>query len=520
MLRLTTTFGALLLLVAPLHAADLVVPGDFASIQDAVDAAATGDRVIVKSGVYFENPTVTTDGLVLEGRGASLDGQYRGPCLTVAADGVTVSGFTLLNGGDADGASATLSWTGDDGRIEGNTLVGGAGAGLDLTGLDPVVRGNTIVGCAGVAVSCVATDDESRTTIDANRIEACGAGIYAEDGRTDLRGNSVQGVRGTGIELLPDIFLSVTTVEARVENNTLTQIDGPAIDVTAFSGGTVTVRRNRLDQVRGVGIQVTATGDSGVAVTRNRVRGVSETGAVVSVQTGTFFVAWNQLAGIGATGLDATAGSDGGKLEKNVLRDVSGDGLSTSGDGVIVRQNRLRDVSGHGIDVAGDTCSMTLNRVRDAGLCGIRLVGDDCTLSKNVVSGSALDGLRTSGSDNTLVANVSSANGGDGIDLEELDLVIDDSSNVVRDNVCVGNAHEGIDNTALNTVIDDNRVARNGGELGPEIAGAGNDVDGDGNPDGTVASFQGNKVPAASGDKDPGGPSTAQRLDLGVPAPE
>ncbi|MBZ0220572.1 MAG: right-handed parallel beta-helix repeat-containing protein [Candidatus Methylomirabilis sp.] len=45
----------LFLLPAPMQAATLHVPGDYRSIQEAVDAAAPSDAVVVKDGVYIEN---------------------------------------------------------------------------------------------------------------------------------------------------------------------------------------------------------------------------------------------------------------------------------------------------------------------------------------------------------------------------------------------------------------------------------------------------------------------------------
>ena len=85
----------------------------------------------------------------------------------------------------------------------------------------------------------------------------------------------------------------------------------------------------------------------------------------------------------------------------------------------------------------------------------------------------------------------------------------------MRANRCVGNAHEGIDNGGTNTVIEDNVALRNGGVLGPDIAGAGRDVTGDDVPDGTVSSYGGNETTPPGGGHEGGGPDTPQRLDLG-----
>ena len=77
--------GATLLLAAPAAAADLKVPRKFRTIQAAVDAARPGDRVVVTRGKYFEDVVVETDGVVLTGRRAILQGT-----VVVNGDGVTV----------------------------------------------------------------------------------------------------------------------------------------------------------------------------------------------------------------------------------------------------------------------------------------------------------------------------------------------------------------------------------------------------------------------------------------------
>jgi pectin methylesterase-like acyl-CoA thioesterase len=53
----------------------LRVPHDYPTIQAAVDAAAEGDTVQVKAGVYNENVVVSTSGLKVHARaGVTLDG--------------------------------------------------------------------------------------------------------------------------------------------------------------------------------------------------------------------------------------------------------------------------------------------------------------------------------------------------------------------------------------------------------------------------------------------------------------
>lgn len=60
--------SGLMLIVAPAHARNVVVPRDYPNIQAAVNAAAPGDTVKVRNGIYTEEVVLAKD-LTLEGAG-------------------------------------------------------------------------------------------------------------------------------------------------------------------------------------------------------------------------------------------------------------------------------------------------------------------------------------------------------------------------------------------------------------------------------------------------------------------
>ena len=108
------------------------VPGDAASIAEAVERAAPGSIVSIAPGTYRESVTITVDDITVRGEDRNaviLDGGHRlGNGIAVAADGVAIENLTvhsytqngvLFNGIDAatdgEGAEPGITYgTGDD----------------------------------------------------------------------------------------------------------------------------------------------------------------------------------------------------------------------------------------------------------------------------------------------------------------------------------------------------------------------------------------------------------------------
>ncbi len=76
-------------------------PGNYSTIQNAINDANIGDTVFVYSGVYFENILIDISiTLIGEDKNTTIiNGNGTGIVVNVLADYVRISGFTIMNGG-------------------------------------------------------------------------------------------------------------------------------------------------------------------------------------------------------------------------------------------------------------------------------------------------------------------------------------------------------------------------------------------------------------------------------------
>lgn len=89
----------------------IVVPYDYPTIQGAINHASYGDTIFVRNGVYYENVVVNkTLSIIGENENATvIDGQGMGTTVQIAANNVTVSGFTVQNSEAGYSLSGALS---------------------------------------------------------------------------------------------------------------------------------------------------------------------------------------------------------------------------------------------------------------------------------------------------------------------------------------------------------------------------------------------------------------------------
>jgi len=84
---------------------DIVVPDDYSTIQEAINNADRGCRILVRIGIYEENVEIDVRSLILHGENREstiINGGRKGNVITVIseANGINISGFSIRNSGE------------------------------------------------------------------------------------------------------------------------------------------------------------------------------------------------------------------------------------------------------------------------------------------------------------------------------------------------------------------------------------------------------------------------------------
>jgi predicted outer membrane repeat protein len=171
----------------------IFVPSDFATIQEAIDAAAENDQIIVAPGLYEEdidflgkNITLTSQdpndwevvaGTVISGRGSNPAVAFSGTERSARLMGLTLTGGAADSGGGIQGRDTRASI--EKCIISSNTASGSGGGIHAVMGriADCIISGNTAERGGGIAdcndvVNCIITSNSA----------AEGGGLYQADG--------------------------------------------------------------------------------------------------------------------------------------------------------------------------------------------------------------------------------------------------------------------------------------------------------------------------------------------------
>lgn len=495
LLRAGAVLIACAALAAPAAADTInVAPGE--SIQDAVDSADPGDRVVLLPGVHLETEVeVTTPDLEIVGRRATIDGQGD-TAFFVDADGVTIRSIRFVNCG--------FAIVTDDGEEKD----GGDGPPSFLEDLEPVedlvIRNNKFIGCLVPLMAWV----RGNSRIESNTVETAtsfilligltggGAFTVVYDGVDEdslvIRRNKFRNVLGIalGVVLAPGKGSQATVdiVSNDIERcadgiwvseDTLLEPDG-GDGIPLPTDPALRVRSNNIDgcwDLFGILIQSDIDKDGekgpppiGIAVDRNVVQRCDDGGIVVLLD----------FIDDGGKGLDFL------KLTGNrVLHNFAEGMVVQTFPPFVVNRNRLENNLGSGLMMDSGVGAIALenrikrNRLNGVDASGGLLTDDDgpdglgqMVLVGNRIETNGRDGvfLRT---DFDLFDNRITRNRGDGVDIDgnTLDSGLTGTleKNVIRDN-----RHHGVTNDGRNTVLDSNAIGNSGRGVHVDIAGDGN----------------------------------------------
>jgi len=180
-------------------------PGNYTTIQDAIDAASEGDTIFVYSGTYYEtlqiDKTVTLTGE--DKNNTVIDGEGSGNVVDVTADSVNINGFTVRNGDVWD--AGIYVYASHDSCIFDCIVSSNNGSGIELDLTKHALVSNCIISSNKQFGVLIYTSDGNRPSSNNNIISNCiisnnDEGVFIGDtmGNTimnnDIRENRVYGV--------------------------------------------------------------------------------------------------------------------------------------------------------------------------------------------------------------------------------------------------------------------------------------------------------------------------------------
>jgi len=232
---MTRQLALCLLLISTLSATfvfgkTIHVPADQPTVQAGIDAASSGDAVLVAPGTYKENINFNGKAITLKSSGGAkvtiIDGGGVGPVVTFSMNeksSSVIEGFTVQDGTSTfnsqyEGGGIYVSFaspTIKNNVIQNNTACA-AGAGIGVYFGSPLIQGNTIrnnsqAGCSGGGGGGINLDGASTPVVSANVIEnnswgGSAGGIFMDAvGGAQITNNVITGNAGGGIGMINDV---------------------------------------------------------------------------------------------------------------------------------------------------------------------------------------------------------------------------------------------------------------------------------------------------------------------------
>ena len=464
---LSVSFGIIMVLPENARATTRYVggggPGNYTTIQAAIDVASAGDTIFVYNGTYYERVTVhRTLSVVGEDKNNTrIDGGGIGDVIHVSADWVNVTGFTVVNSGSNAGDSGVELNSVHDCRLEGNEIESNSRHGIRLdSATNNTVTGNNLSD-NGRGIALYYSPDNTFTS---NNISRNSVGIQLESSaRNNLTGNNL-----TANE---DGMFLIGSNESRIYDNTLARSRWRGIVVASSTNSNLA---NNIMTRNGILLygDVLEHWNTHTINTSNTVNGKpvyywkDTVGGSIPADAGEAILA--NCTGVVLDNLSVNDGSLGIELGFSSNNVITNNNASSNG------WNGIRLAHSHDNTIGNNT-------IRQNNMSGIELfVSYNNTIERNDVTQKNWYAgilLRSSGSNNvsgnnvsdnqwgifleytgnnTIIANNVSANRKRGL------LLIDSDNNTIAGNIVSGNGEEGFAlmssdrNVIVNNSVDSN----------------------------------------------------------------
>jgi len=160
----------------------------YTTIQSAIDAAKTGDTILVNEGTYNENPVINTNGISIIGKNREktiIEGKKTSSGIRIdEKNNVVITGFTIKNsGGGAQEDAGVVIYKGNGNTVS-NLIITGNSVGISIYqgSNNNTISGNIIESNSGYGINIYASNDNK---IFDNNIKNNKIGIYAYSSRTN-----------------------------------------------------------------------------------------------------------------------------------------------------------------------------------------------------------------------------------------------------------------------------------------------------------------------------------------------